>query len=115
LADWLITLSFISDTGYQITTVCSLHAIYRCWPLAYNMAAQMAAGAWRHSPMTQKDGYIIEFYQLGNSVKVTAMDPRTLTEVTIVGAPSLPQDLLARNAIRKLEYVMAKARGKPDE
>lgn len=65
--------------------------------------------------MTQKDGYIIEFYQLGNSIKVTAMDPRTLTEVTIIGAPSLSQELLARNAIRKLEYVMAKARAKPGD
>jgi hypothetical protein len=62
--------------------------------------------------MTQKDGYIIEFYQLGNSIKVTAMDPRTLTEVTIIGAPGLPREALARNAVRKLLYVMAKGQGK---
>jgi len=65
--------------------------------------------------MTQKDGYIVEFYQLGNSVKVTAMDPRTLTEVTIIGVPGLSRDLLAKNAVRKLEYVMAKGAAKADE
>jgi hypothetical protein len=65
--------------------------------------------------MTQKDGYIVEFYQLGNSVKVTAMDPRTLTEVTIIGVPGLSRDLLAKNAVRKLEYVMAKGAAKPEE
>lgn len=58
--------------------------------------------------MTQKDGYIVEFYQLGNSIKVTAIDPVTLTEVAIIGIPGLSRDALARNAIRKLEYVMAK-------
>ncbi len=65
--------------------------------------------------MTQKDGYIIEFYQLGNSVKVTAMDPRSLTEVTIIGVPSLSKEVLARSAIRKLEYVMAKGLTKSPE
>lgn len=62
--------------------------------------------------MTGKDGYIVEYYQLGNSVKVTAFDPRTLTEVSIIGVPGLSRDALARNAIRKLEYMMAKNRAK---
>lgn len=62
--------------------------------------------------MTQKDGYIIEFYQLGNSIKVTAFDPQSLTEVAIIGVPGLSRDALARNAVRKLEYVMAKKAGK---
>ncbi len=60
--------------------------------------------------MTQKDGYIVEFYQVGNSIKVTAVDPRTLTEVAIIGVPGLSRQHLAQNAIRKLEYVMAKKR-----
>ena len=34
-----------------------------------------------------QEGYIIEFHRVGNAVKVTAMDPATLTEVSIVGAP----------------------------
>jgi hypothetical protein len=61
--------------------------------------------------MTQPDGYIIEFYQIGNSIKVTAMDPKTLTEVAIIGAPGLTRQHLARNAVRKLEYVLAKKAG----
>jgi len=62
--------------------------------------------------MTGKDGYIIEYYQLGNSVKVTAFDPLTLTEVTIIGVPGLSREALARNAIRKLEYVIGKNQAK---
>ena len=61
--------------------------------------------------MTQPDGYIIEFYQIGNSIKVTAMDPKTLTEVAIIGAPGLTRQHLARAATRKLEYVLAKKTG----
>ena len=63
--------------------------------------------------MTQPDGYIIEFYQIGNSIKVTAMDPKTLTEVAIIGAPGLTRQHLAGAAIRKLEYVLAKKPGGP--
>jgi len=58
--------------------------------------------------MTQKDGYIIEYHQVGNSIRVSALDPRSLTEVTIIGAPGLTRQHLAQSAIRKLEYVMAK-------
>ena len=31
---------------------------------------------------------ILEFHQVGNFVKVSAVDPRTLTEVSIVGDPA---------------------------
>jgi predicted transport protein len=58
--------------------------------------------------MSQDQGYIIEFHQIGNVVKVSAMDPRTLTEVSIVGAPGVGDAELTRLAVRKLEYVMAK-------
>lgn len=53
---------------------------------------------------------IIEFYQIGNSVKVSAIDPETLVEVSIVGAPSAGDEVLKRTAIRKLEYVLEKRR-----
>ncbi|MEX1147826.1 MAG: hypothetical protein WEB93_05540 [Sphingomonadales bacterium] len=56
-------------------------------------------------------GYIVEFLHVGNSVKVSAVDPRTNTEVSIVGSPAMSQAMLSRNAIRKLEYVLAKKRG----
>jgi len=53
---------------------------------------------------------ILEFQSIGNSVKVTAIDPLTLVEVSIVGAASAGQETLRRTAIRKLEYVLAKRR-----
>ena len=51
---------------------------------------------------------IIEFQQIGNAVKVTAIDPETLTEVIIMGPPSAGQETLKRNAINKLNYVLSK-------
>ncbi len=51
---------------------------------------------------------IIEIYQVGNAVKVTAIDPVTLVEVSIVGSPSQGEELLKRAAINKLSYVLRK-------
>ncbi len=51
---------------------------------------------------------IIEIYQVGNAVKVTAVDPETLVEVSIVGSPSQGEELLKRSAINKLNYVLRK-------
>jgi len=51
---------------------------------------------------------LIEFQQIGNAVKVTAVDPVTMTEVSIVGPPSAGQETLKRNAINKLNYVLSK-------
>jgi phage head maturation protease len=58
--------------------------------------------------MSEEEGYIIEFHRVGNAVKVTAMDPATLTEVSIVGAPAVGDTELTRLVVRKLEYVLAK-------
>ena len=51
------------------------------------------------------DGYIIEYIELGGSMKVTAFDPRSLREVSIIAPPSTSRAELARLAIRKLHYV----------
>ena len=51
---------------------------------------------------------IIEFHRVGNSVKVSAMDTKTLTEVSIVGPANAGEEVLKRNVLRKLEYVLAK-------
>jgi hypothetical protein len=59
--------------------------------------------------MSEADDYIIEFTQVGANVKVTAIDPKTLTEVSIVGGAQYSQEFLTRQAVRKLEYVLAKA------
>jgi len=51
---------------------------------------------------------LIEFHQIRNSVKVTAVDPVTAVEVSIVGAANASQDMLKRLAVRKLDYVLEK-------
>lgn len=53
--------------------------------------------------------YIIEFYQVGNNIKVSAIDPITQTETCIVGPSNVSKDQLCVNAIRKLEYVLSKS------
>jgi hypothetical protein len=53
---------------------------------------------------------LLELYQIGNAVKVTAVDPETGIEVSIVGDPSAGEEILKRTAIRKLEYVLRKRR-----
>ena len=56
---------------------------------------------------------ILEFQRIGNSVKVTAVDPETLVEVSIVGAASAGQEALRRAAVRKLEYVLGRRKRGP--
>lgn len=75
---------------------------------AYSMRTGDEAEAGHHSPMSGTDNYIIEFTRIGGSVKVTAIDPKTMTEVSIVGSSHYPQELLTRQAVKKLEYVLAR-------
>ena len=51
---------------------------------------------------------IIEFHQVGNVMKVSAMDTQSLTEVSIQGPVNTPEPTLKRNAIKRLEYVLKK-------
>ena len=51
---------------------------------------------------------IIEYHRIGASVKVSAFDPETLTEVSIVGPASAGEETLKRNVLRKLEFMLAK-------
>lgn len=55
-----------------------------------------------------EDGYIIEFVSMGNMVKVSAIDPVTKREVSIVGDMAAGKEALSRLAVRKLQYVMNK-------
>lgn len=55
-----------------------------------------------------EEGYIVEFIVMGNAIKVTAMDPKTLTEVSIVGSAKASQQELAQVAVRKLHYVLSR-------
>lgn len=49
---------------------------------------------------------ILEFHQIGQSVKVSAIDASSMVEISIVGAPSLGKEALKRVALQKLAYVM---------
>ncbi len=51
---------------------------------------------------------IIEFYVVGNYVRVAAMDTATLTEISIQGPVSASEETLKRNALKRLEYVLKK-------
>lgn len=62
------------------------------------------------SPSGERE-YLVEFHQVGNVVKVSAVDPATNIEVSIVGDPAASQDELSRIAVQKLEYVLAKKAG----
>ena len=50
----------------------------------------------------------VEFVQLGNTIKATAIDPGTGVEASIVGPANAPRSTLAEAARRKLEYVQKK-------
>jgi len=60
-----------------------------------------------NNPMAGRE-IIFEFFPVGNVVKVTAMDTRTLTEVVIQGPANAGQAILKANALKRLEYVLRK-------
>jgi len=49
---------------------------------------------------------LFEFAYQGNVVRVSAIDPRTNTEVRMVGDPRLTRESLKAAALRKLIYVL---------
>lgn len=51
---------------------------------------------------------LFEFRRLGNSVKVSAVDPVSNTEVSIVGSPAAGEAYLKQTALRKLLWVLSK-------
>lgn len=54
------------------------------------------------------DGLLYEFRRIGASVKVTAIDPTTGREVSIVGPASAGERALADAAAKKLRYVLSR-------
>ncbi|MBT4012022.1 MAG: hypothetical protein HOL85_15455 [Rhodospirillaceae bacterium] len=54
---------------------------------------------------------LIEFIPMGKYVKVSAVDPISLVEVSIVGDPRSGTEALKRTAARKLRYVLEKNTG----
>lgn len=51
---------------------------------------------------------IIEFTPVGQIMRVSVMDVKTLTEAVISGPANTPEPILKRNAIKRLEYVLRK-------
>lgn len=51
---------------------------------------------------------IIEFFPVGQLVKVTAMDTATLTEVSVQGPKSAGEEALKLSGLKRLEYVLRK-------
>ena len=60
------------------------------------------------SDILQGREIIVEFHPVGNFVKVSAMDTATLTEISIQGPVNAGEEMLKRNALKRLEYVMKK-------
>lgn len=58
---------------------------------------------------------IIEFLPNGNFVKVTVMDPATLTEVSTVGPRNAPRHELQKAAIQKFQYVLRRNKERQKE
>lgn len=51
---------------------------------------------------------LVEFQQIGNAVKVTAMDTKSMVEVSIMGPATAGEEILKRNVINKLNYILSK-------
>lgn len=51
---------------------------------------------------------IFEFHTMGAYVKVTAMDTKSLVEVSIQGPAATAKGILKNNALRRLKYVLVK-------
>jgi len=59
-------------------------------------------------PSVNNSRIIIEFIKVGAYVKVSAIDPVSLFEVSIVGDPSASRNTLEQIAIKKLKLVLSK-------
>jgi hypothetical protein len=60
----------------------------------------------------EESEYLIEFRRIGAYVKVSALDPQSGTEVSIVGSPQASEAELTRVATQKLRYMLAKGPSK---
>ena len=55
-----------------------------------------------------QDDFILEFIAMGNSVKVTCVDPNTGKEVSTIGPANAPRAQLSQAAVNKMLYVLKK-------
>lgn len=62
-------------------------------------------------PVGRQGEAIIEFRSIGPTVKVSAVDPATLTEVSIVAPAAAPQRHMIDVVLKKLRTVLARRNG----
>lgn len=55
---------------------------------------------------------LLEFQRIGAYMKATAVDARTMTEVTVMGPANGSQEMLKRTVLAKLEYVLNRKGGR---
>ncbi len=60
----------------------------------------------QHRAADDDASIILEFTRVGAAIRVTAMDPATLTEVVVQGPVAGGEAALRRAALRKLAYVL---------
>lgn len=58
-----------------------------------------------------QSGVILEFVRIGPLIRVSAMDPASLTEVVLQGPAAAGEATLRRAALRKLAYVLKRQAG----
>jgi hypothetical protein len=58
--------------------------------------------------MAQKPEAILEFKQIGSTVRVTAVDPVTGIEAVILGPVTAGQPALRETALKKLSFLLGK-------
>lgn len=58
--------------------------------------------------MEESPSYLLEFTRIGGQVKVTACDPESGVEATVIVPATSSQRDMAQLAIRKLHYVLSK-------
>ena len=60
--------------------------------------------------MHRESNVLIEFYRVGRYVKVSAIGPRTYTEVCTIGDPAAGEERLSRTAVQKLKRAFTRTR-----
>lgn len=70
-------------------------------------AAAIMMTPMEENPLSGRE-IIFEFHPVGAYVRVSAIDAASLTEIAIQGPVNAPQELLKRNALKRLEFVMKK-------
>jgi Domain of unknown function (DUF6898) len=58
----------------------------------------------------EPSGVILEFVRLGPLIRVSAMEPQSLTEVVLQGPAVAGEAALRRAALQKLAYVLERRR-----